>query len=214
MTHNLVKRSSKDYYCTKCGQQWTGPSKAHCPNLKVFKYNEFGTLMTKTQLGQAGYKNTPKALPAPTGCYRRTMDGRDNEYVKLYDPALCEKKPPSKRPRKQTGLLSKVLVPASLIPLIDDYRETSQIRENTKNFNSDIFNHWTQSAVELANEIQEAQLMPDEELARANAITLLITPSRFFGNVYETRNPSDAHMISRRVVSAYQRYMDAQKVQS
>lgn len=212
MTHNLIKRGSKDYYCTKCNQQWTAPSKAHCPNLKVYKYDEFGALMTKTQLGQAGYKNMPKDLPTPTGCYRRTMDGRDNEYVKLYDPSLCEKKKPSNRPRKKTGVLSKVVIPSSILALIDLYRDTTHIRETNKySQDHDIFHHWTESAIDLANAVQYAQLMTDEELAQANAITLIITPYRFRGEVYDARNPSNAHMIARRVMTAYQHYLSAQR---
>lgn len=90
--HDIVKRGSKDYYCTVCRQSWTAPSKAYCPDMIVIPYDQRGRLMSKTELGKRGYKNGADDLPEATCCYRMTTGNVDVLYVKLYDPELCTPK--------------------------------------------------------------------------------------------------------------------------
>jgi hypothetical protein len=87
MTHELIKRGAKDYYCTKCDQQWTFESKAHCPNMQVIAYRDRGPLMSKTELDKRGYKTD--ALPHATCCYRMNDANNNVLYVKLYEPSQC-----------------------------------------------------------------------------------------------------------------------------
>lgn len=90
MSHDIVKRGSKRYECTVCGQEWTFPSKAHCPGMKVIAYADRGALMSKTELDKRGYKAS--GLPKSECCYRMTTAQIDVLYVKLYDPAKCTRK--------------------------------------------------------------------------------------------------------------------------
>lgn len=95
MSHQLVKRGSKSYECTVCGQHWTQPSKAHCPGLPVIAWSQRGTLMSQTELSQRGYRiNT---APTPSACYRSQDYNHNTIYVWLYDSTQCERKRETKR---------------------------------------------------------------------------------------------------------------------
>jgi hypothetical protein len=97
MSHNIIKRGTKDFYCSVCHQQWTAPSKAHCPQLPVIAFSHRGTWMSQTELNHRGYRT--KTLPEPIACYRTSDTNHSVVYVWLYDPALCERKTPTTRLR-------------------------------------------------------------------------------------------------------------------
>ncbi len=97
MSHQIIKRGTKDFYCAVCRQQWTAPSKAHCPRLPVIAFSQRGTWASQTELSHRGYR--VKTLPEPIACYRSSDSNHSVIYVWLYDPALCERKKPTTRLR-------------------------------------------------------------------------------------------------------------------
>lgn len=113
MSHNIVKRGPRDFYCTVCHQQWVSESKAYCPGLPVRSPSE--TLLTKNQLSAKGYSVTDKALPKPVACYR----GYD-DYVMLYDPAHATPKRASTRPRA-TYYLETIWWPRAMLLFLEQY---------------------------------------------------------------------------------------------
>lgn len=95
MTHTLIQRGPKDWYCSVCRQQWTSPSKAWCPGVPVIAYKDRGPLMSQTEMDKRGYKTD--ALPISTCCYRMNTKHAEVLYVPLYDPSGCARKKVVKR---------------------------------------------------------------------------------------------------------------------
>jgi hypothetical protein len=119
MTHALVKRGPKDWYCTVCTQSWTIPSKAWCPDMIVIAYADRGPLMSQTELYKRGYKTS--FLPPSTCCYRMNTANNDVLYVKLYDPALCTLRPVKKH--KVLHYIDVLHWPKAWGPLLDTIQQ-------------------------------------------------------------------------------------------
>lgn len=213
MSHRLIQRGPKDWFCTVCHQDWQSKSKAHCPGMHVIKHDEWGTLMTKTMLGKAGYKNGWQDLPEPVCCYRRSFDGSDPEYVMLYDRSLCVRKKEIKKGRRKTGYLSQLVVTPLLKTLIERYEE-SIILHNTTPFTEDRFliHYWYQCASDLANAAVCTQLMTDQELERDGFFTIEITPLQFSKGLVFADGGTPSRNIADRVLAGYRLYRDGPTV--
>lgn len=210
MGHTLVQRGKKDWHCTVCDQSWQSPSKAYCPGKHVVSADEWGTLMTKTQLGRAGYKNDYKSLPKSTVCYRRSYDGSDPEYVNLYDPMLCERKQTLRKGRRRSGYLHDIVVPTLCIPFIERYREALD-RTGEGSIPSHDYDREEDTMIDLANVIITAQWMSDKELAAVESITIQIAAFNCRKGQFFTaqRDRNIARRFATRVVAAYEAYLEA-----
>lgn len=233
MSHSLIQRGPKDWYCTVCHQQWMTKSKATCPGLHVVKSDEWGTLMTKTMLGRFGYKNDAASLPEPKACYRRSYDGSDPEYVPLYDRDECVRKKEIKKGRRRSGYLSEIVAPPIAVAMIERLQahltfEQGMAHSEDRSLSARRY----EVAADLCNTVVCAQWMTDAELAAAGFITLPIPPRQLpkgtvfterTGGVlgfafdvlrsYEAyRNPDVPRPIDRRPLAAYEAAQTRQKI--
>lgn len=158
--HDIVKRGSKDFYCTVCRQEWTAPSKAHCPRMPVISYAQRGTLMSQTELGKRGYKNSLSDLPKSTCCYRMLTRRMDDIYVKLYDPAECTLKAPSKRPRL-VQWIDSLHWPKAWLPFLEDL---SQWRYGHNPGNAEYTREWRQRCLDIVRMASAIHCFTEDEL--------------------------------------------------
>ena len=86
--HSLVVNENESLSCITCKAVWKQLPTYRCPGIEVFpgRWEQVWPqgLMTKTQLGQAGYQ-TGKQLPA-VAALLHWSDGKDG-YLRLYNPA-------------------------------------------------------------------------------------------------------------------------------
>lgn len=83
MTQHQLETKNGRLRCTMCGQTWKNPPASECVGVSVYAWGQWPEhLLTKKQMGDAGYQ-TGKKLPAPAGaCYReKSPDG----IMWLYD---------------------------------------------------------------------------------------------------------------------------------
>lgn len=153
--HDLIKRGSKDFYCTVCKQEWTVPSKAHCPGMVVIRYDQRGRLMSKTELDKRGYKTN--VLPEPTCLYRMTTGNVDVFYVKLYDPELCT--PKKVRKHKTLHYVESLHWPKAWFLFIETVQQWEN--ENKKGEQSRV---WRSMCLELARMASPALFFTPEEI--------------------------------------------------
>lgn len=215
MTHELIKRGAKDYYCTKCDQEWTSPSKAHCPGLHVVKADEWGTLMTKTQLGRFGYKNDAPHLPKPQACYRRSYDGSSPEYVMLYDRNECVPKKEIKKGRRKTGYLSEIAVPPIVATMIERFQRVMKTEDELKHSaDHSMISLRYEAAADLCNLVTCAQLMTDQELQAVGFITLQIPPINLpKGTAFNTRT-GGVMGFAFNILTSYEMHLDPKAKQT
>ena len=210
--HQLIQRGPKDFYCAVCHQQWQSKSKAYCPGLHVVKGDEWGTLMTKTMLGKAGYKNDQDSLPEPKACYRRSWDGSSPEYVMLYDRVECIRKKEVKKGRRKTGYLSQVVMTPVVVELVERYREAVEMKI-TMPYTEDntLWRRIDECEADVCNALMFTQLMPDTELDKEGFITVEVTPLQFSkGQVFEAGRPATGY-AARNILTSYLAYLKAQE---
>lgn len=120
----LITRYPDGFECKVCGRRWQRRPSGDCAGIRCYPYGQWPkNLMTKTQLGQAGYKNDDKSLPAAAGYYNTPKFGR----VYLYDrqEATVKKVNTYKRLIKY---IEAVTLPESSIPLFECLHEKKQER--------------------------------------------------------------------------------------
>lgn len=188
--HNIVKRGSRDFYCTVCHQQWVSASKAYCPGLPVYSHVG-GNLLTKNQLSAKGYSVTKNALPPPVACYR----GYD-DYVMLYDPAQAKKKALRKTPRA-TYYLEAVFWPTTCFGMLDEYLERKRERDHPI---APLMMEIADMAVHLGcfNE--------DEAKAHTDGVMLKLTPAMTVHRHYENRFWEEREKLVARLSEAYKQW--------
>lgn len=210
--HTLIQRGPKDWYCTACHQSWQTKSKASCPGIHVVKGDEWGTLMTKTMLGKAGYKNDESSLPEPTACYRRSFDGSSPEYVMLYDRSLCERKKEIRKGRRKTGYLSQVVMTPVVVELVERYRKAVEMKVSMPyTEDNTLWQRLEECEADVCNAVMYTQLMTDKELDESGFITVEVTPIQFSkGLIFEARRPATGY-AARNILTSYLAYLKEQE---
>jgi hypothetical protein len=132
--------------------------------------------MTKTQLGQAGYKNDDKSLPAAAGYYNTPKFGR----IYLYDRQEATPKKASTKKRTVIYVERIVLPEAIAAPLFQRYREARD--ERTKETNHETLAAESAAVREIANLISSTTFFTAEEIAQLSgeviSLAIRITPVR------------------------------------
>lgn len=95
IAHQLEQAEGK-YTCKVCERTWNYEPSDECPGVKVYSWGKASGLLTKKQLGEAGYQ-TGKTLPAPAGAIWWSKEAR---WLWLYDPAQATKKRPVSEAQK------------------------------------------------------------------------------------------------------------------
>jgi hypothetical protein len=209
MSHQLIRRGPKDWYCSACHQQWQTKSKAHCPGLHVVKSDEWGTLMTKTMLGRFGYKNDPASLPEPKACYRRSYDGSEPEYVPLYDRNECVRKKEIKKGRRRSGYLSEIVAPPAVVDMIERFQTLLEFEQSMAHSEDRTLSvRRYEAAADLCNGVTCAQFMTDLELAAVSFITLPIPPRHLPKGTVFTDRTGGVLGFAFDVLRSYEAYRD------
>lgn len=150
--HELVRRSAKDYYCTVCRQEWTYKSEAYCPGMPVIVWATRGTLMSQTELGQRGYKNTPEDLPEPTCCYRSSGYNHAVVYTYLYDSDQCVRKKETGRARV-IKYIESLHWPNAWLPFLEDLSEWAYAHDYRNPNHAREWQLWCLEIVRMASAI-------------------------------------------------------------
>lgn len=91
--HTLVPLEKGGFECTVCGRTWVKSPQSDCPGVRMYGWGAWPEhLLTKKQLGDAGYSTTDKAMPPPAGgCWREKSP---NGIMFLYDRNTATTKKP------------------------------------------------------------------------------------------------------------------------
>lgn len=111
-THILSINSDNRHACSVCGLTWKAAPASECVGVKVFGWGEWGDLMTRKQLYEAGYQ-TGANLPKPAGCCFRAKSPQGKMW--LYDPKDAIRRSPASEPQKEA--LAKAQYQAQIIGL-------------------------------------------------------------------------------------------------
>ena len=115
MRHDLTQLETQQYVCHTCCQTWQTRPRSKCPGLTLYPKYGHEPLLTKLQLGYAGYEISTKSLPPAVGCYRS-----NGKYMLLYDPTQAIKKQ-TKRRAGITRSISELHWPLTCVPFIEAY---------------------------------------------------------------------------------------------
>jgi hypothetical protein len=206
--HDLVRRGSKDYYCTVCRQSWTYKSDAHCPGIPVIPYNERGTLMSRVELGQRGYKNDPEYLPKPKGVYR-TTSGHNYVvvYAFLYDSEQCVRKEPKRKTVIQ--YIESLHWPKAWLPFLEDI---SQWAYNHDRRNPNHVREWQQRFAEVVRMASAIHRFTEDELKQFGEDYVVLTFSLTAIRAHWTESSTSiqqADMLMERLLQAYRGQREA-----
>lgn len=95
--HDLFTNTEGRYECRKCSQTWKGEPRSVCPGVKIYGWGEWGDLLTRKQLADAGC-NTGAKLPKPAGAVHR--DKSPDGIMWLYDARDAVKRTPAGEAQK------------------------------------------------------------------------------------------------------------------
>jgi hypothetical protein len=171
MSHQIIKRGSKDFYCTVCIQQWTIKSKAHCPGMKVIAWAKRGTFMSQTELGQRGYKNAPEDLPEPTCCYRSSGYNHAVVYTYLYDSDQCVRKKETGRPRL-IKYIETLHWPKAWLPFLEDLSEWAYAHDHR---NPNHAREWQRWCLEIGRMASAIHCFTEDELMQLGENYVVLT---------------------------------------
>lgn len=186
MSHTLIQRGPKDWYCSDCHQSWQSPTKAYCPGVPVIAYKDKGGLMSKTEMDKRGYKTD--RLPPPAPCVFRMTDGRnDVQYVKLYDPSLCPRKKEVKH--RLVHYVDHLAWPKAWLPFLealvawrDDHRERETF---------EMRNEWDDLSFSLARQTSCLLAFTHEEIAALGETVMFTFDLMPIRTRYERRKSPD-----------------------
>lgn len=190
MTHQLIKRGPRDWYCEICHQSWTSESKAWCPGVPIISYANRGGLMSKTELGKRGFKNGNADLPPSPCSYRMNTAKNDVLYVKLYDPTQCTPKRIVKH--KVVHHVDHLAFPVRWFPFLDEMTVWRRDHLNEKGILAwTVQRAWYEKCIEMARMVSPLLFYTRADIeALAGEVADFVFPLSPIRAQWEMRGPS------------------------
>lgn len=115
--HDLIQSNPGHFECRACYQTWQAKPRSRCPGIRLYTQYGHEPLLTKLQLGYAGYEIATLRLPPPVGCFQSRSG-----YVLLYDPRQATPKQTPHGKRK-TITITDIFWPLDSIYFIEEYMQ-------------------------------------------------------------------------------------------